>query len=398
VRFLFITGNYKPAVNSGGPVNSVSSLAECLVRQGHSVTVLALNEDDGQSMDCPLDKPVRIEGVEVWYFQARAPLWRRVRARVSGIRRWEPAAFKWLTQHVPEFDVVHLQVGLLQPARAIAKLTRKHAKILCYHQRGNLDPQRFGRLSCLKGLYIRLIEVSVLRSASLLFALSQRERDVFQQWCPAAKVVRLPNGVEFERWRKNAEKTAPPADCSPSAGPVILWSARWDVRKGPLEFVEAAKILSRQLPDATFQMVGPATGEEVFRKVKAQVAAANVPRHYLYCDLPDPERKAIMHQANYFVLPTYGEGFSVGILEAMAAETVVITTPEANFPELEADQVGCIVSRSPSDIADKILALEADTKNRDQLARRASRYVKERYDWRRITNEYLAVIEKIIED
>src|SRR5690606_19471764 len=121
MRFLFVTGNYKPAVNSGGPVNSVSALAEQLVRLGHSVTVLALNEDDGEPMRVPLRCATKLEGVEVIYFETRLGPADRFLGAFMRVKRWEAAAFEWLDLNLKEYDWVHLQIGLLQPAGWLTK-------------------------------------------------------------------------------------------------------------------------------------------------------------------------------------------------------------------------------------------------------------------------------------
>tara|TARA_B110001469_G_scaffold117373_1_gene123283 strand:- start:1466 stop:2653 length:1188 start_codon:yes stop_codon:yes gene_type:complete len=393
IDFLFITGHYKPALNSGGPVNSVSSMAEALVALGHSVTVIALNEDDGVVMDVPIAHRCWINGVSVYYFAASSPMWRRFRRSRSGIRKWSSSAITWLKKKVVEFDVVHLQIGLLQPATLVAKLAQKHRKILCYHQRGNLDPRRFGRAHCLKSLYIRVIERQALDRASVLFALSAREEVTYLKWSENSNIVRLPNGVHFEQWCKPEQTTSSPA----GAGLLFVWSARWDIRKGALEFIAACQGLGEHFPSATFKMVGPTWGEDL-EVVRAAVDASHLDRLELIAGASEDERRAIIQNADYFILPTYGEGFSVAILEAMAAEAVVVTTPEANFPELEYDRVGCLCSRSSDAIVARVLNLESEPEGRQRMSRRATQYVAEKYQWKSIVDVYLDTITPLLEN
>lgn len=392
MRFLFVTGNYKPAVNSGGPVNSVSALAETLVYLGHTVTVIALNEDAGMPMAVPLRSATCVEGVEVIYFEAGHTVIDQFRAALSRVRPWEAAAFEWLDSHIKEFDFVHLHLGLLQPANWLAKRCQALGIPLGYHQRGNLDPRRFGRLKWLKSAYIAIVEVPVLRRCAVLFALSEREEEVYRSLCPGASVARLPNGVDSNFW--SAEEHKLTGDEKPRKGAFsAVWSARWDLRKGPLEFIEMAIRLKADFPEARFIMMGPERGAdlEVVRERLARDDAAGIE---LYIGLSAEERRKVLNAADYFVLPTQGEGFSVGILEALAAGCCVVTTAEANFPELEGQLFGRICAADPEEMAEVIID---DSQGQTSLLRSASRaaaltFVEEYFDWKAITIHYLKVV------
>jgi hypothetical protein len=71
MRFLFNTVCYKPAKAGGGPIHSVSSLAEELVRRGHDVTVVASNLDIPGRLAVDTERDYAIDGVKVRYFKAR---------------------------------------------------------------------------------------------------------------------------------------------------------------------------------------------------------------------------------------------------------------------------------------------------------------------------------------
>ena len=69
MKILFVVHGYKPAWRVGGPIVSVSALAEHLAKRGHEVTVFTTNMNLDQKLDVPLKTPIRIEGVDVYYFQ-----------------------------------------------------------------------------------------------------------------------------------------------------------------------------------------------------------------------------------------------------------------------------------------------------------------------------------------
>jgi glycosyltransferase involved in cell wall biosynthesis len=389
MRFLFITGNYKPAINSGGPVNSVSSLAEGLVRRGHEVTVLALNEDAGRPMEVPLRENVAVDGVSVFYFERRQSCCDKVLQRFTEVARWEPAFFKWCRAHLVSFDCAHIQVGLLSPSGWLARFCQLKGIALAYHQRGNLDPRRFGRLKWLKAWYIRFREAPVLHRADVLFALSEREADVYRMWTRSRNVQHLPNGVDAAFW---AEGLTEKLLASPQREfPQVVWSARWDLRKGPLEFIAMAKIVSQLHPKVRFLMIGPEHGSDL-RVVAA--AAADLDQLILLKGLNREERREHLQKADIFVLPTYGEGFSLSILEALAAGCVVLTTQAANFPELEGTSFGRILENEPEIFADAVIKIVSEPADASGLtSKRASEFARDQFDWSKITDRYVAIVK-----
>ena len=394
MRCLFITGNYKPAVNSGGPVHSVSSLAGALVQKGHSVTVLALNEDDGVRMEVPLHEVTDVNGVTVIYFARSHALYDSIRRRFTQVARWESAFFEWCREHIVSFDWVHLHIGLLQPARWVSRFCEQEGIVLAYHQRGNLDSRRFKRLKWLKSLYVGWVERPVLERADVLFALSQREADVFREWTPNAREQLLPNGVDADFWLAPDESSLGEREQRRNTDkPRVVWSARWDLRKGPLEFIEMAQLVSNRLPKVEFLMIGPERGAD-FAKVEAAAAQSGLKNLRLLQGLDAASRREQLQAADCFVLPTYGEGFSLGILEALAAGCVVLTTDEANFPELSDQPFGHILKNKPQVFADALVEVLSGTPMLNYSVRRAaSEFVRNHYDWSTIGDRYLEIMK-----
>lgn len=394
MRFLFLTANYKPAVNSGGPVNSVSSLAEGLVRRGHEVTVLALNEDSGRAMEVPLREVVEVDGVSVYYFKRVHSYYDEIRQRFTQVARWEPAFFQWCRAHITTFDCVHIHVGLLKPSSWVARFCQKHDVVLAYHQRGNLDPRRFGRLKWLKAFYIRYVEAPVLKRADVLFALSEREVEVYRMWTRNRRIQHLPNGVEADFW---GDGCADRVLKSPKEErPQVVWSARWDLRKRPLEFIAMAKVVSQSHPEIGFLMMGPEHGSDL-PIIEAALAEADLEQLQLLKGLGRESRRDHLQAADIFVLPTYGEGFSLGILEALAAGCVVLTTEAANFPDLKGQAFGHVLKNEAKAFADVLInQLSGSSTTRRQRADDAFDYVNEHFDWPIIADRYVDIIKTAV--
>ena len=401
MHFLFVTSAYIPAKNSGGPVETVATLAEGLVTCGHAVTIAALNEDDGEIMPVPLGDAVVINGVRVFYFATKTHFLQSClipSLRVSAARRWEDRFKSWARLQIGTFDVVHLHLGLLGVSSWLSRLAKKHNKRVLYHQRGNLDPRRFGANALLKQCYIRWIEAPILKRCDVLIALSEREKVVYRMWCRRPKrIALLPNGVDVDKWNvlgvsRRLEGTL--RDMGHRDLPRVVWFARWDRRKGPDIFVEAIKILKDRGIMLSAILSGPAEGA-VLNEVREQVGRLGLNEDVAFFLSPDEaEKVALLSGACCYVLPTQGEGFSVGILEAMAAGAKVVTTPEANFPELNEDGVGIVVACQATAFADAI-AVQVLNKNSEENRKRARAYVESRYRWSDIVNQYLKIVMQV---
>lgn len=85
--------------------------------------------------------------------------------------------------------------------------------------------------------------------------------------------------------------------------------------KGVFEFVDVA----RRFPDIRFTMAGVVTNDMNDIQLPENI--------YLIGDVAHARVKELLDRADIFLLPTYTEGFSIAVLEAMSRGLPIITTP-----------------------------------------------------------------------
>jgi len=394
LRVLFVTGPYPPAVSSGGPAESVSGLAEALVQRGHEVWVAASRLDAGRALEVTAGKTVERNGVQVSYFDPVGPMGRTVSD--WGAFSLGPSFRSWLPDRLKNTDWVDLQLGLMLDAPLIRSQCRLYRIPFGYHQRGNLDPRRFLRGDWKKRWYIQLREKGVLRDAAVLIALSAREEEVYRRWSPKAVVKRVPNGVDVQGWRAPAVASLGLQKQLPQdlKTPLLLWMSRWDTRKGWEIALRAMAAVTRQHPETKGLMVGP--GLEAVRSQAANILnkldAGD--RVGIRAEVNGEDRRALLQRSNLFLLPTQGEGFSMGILEAMACGCVVVTTPEANIPELVTHKAGILTSRDVGAFEREICSLLETPEAIAHFGNSASSLVADLYDWTRVAAQYEQIVEE----
>ena len=400
MRILYAALGYKPAWRIGGPVVSVSETAEALVRKGHRVTVFCSTANLDEELAVPTDRPVDVDGVEVWYFRRREP-----------IRAWLPFApylarsigFMYcpemrgaLARVVPSVDVVHIQAPFVYPNVAAARAAFRHRRPLVYHQRGNFDPARLRFRAWKKRAYIGLVERPIMRRAAVLVALTEAERASYRALGVETPVDVVPNGVRIPGERPEARQRVYRRWGVPTAAPVVLFLGRLHPTKGAETLLDAFARMQSRVPEAVLVMAGP---DEWGLQATwaARASAARSASRVLFTGMLTGDTKAdMLARADVFALPSIGEGFSMAALEALAAQTAVILSPGCHFPEVQEAGAGVIVPAEATAMADALgdLLARPDRLRAMGLAGRA--LVAEKYSWDAIADRLLAVYDRAV--
>jgi glycosyltransferase involved in cell wall biosynthesis len=352
VKILFVSSAYKGASRMGGPAVSIAATAEALVRAGHAVTVATTNANLDRNLDVPLNQPLDMNGVTVWYFERQEPLKRWLPfvpylSQSSGFA-YAPAMKEALPRFIADADVVDTQTPFVYPTIAAARIARRLGKPLFYHQRGNLIPSRMQRRQLKKKAYIALFEGRIMKRAAGLIALTEGEREAFAEFAPGTPCAVVPNGVEVPPPDPAAPARVAARWGIPIDAPVILYLARLEPWKGYEELLQS---FARVGSNAYLVMAGVDQSDARARW--------QLPRVVFTGPLSGQEKADVLHRADLFALPSHGEGLSMAMLEALAYGTAVLLSPECHFAEAASAGAGVIVPRG----------IEAWTAAMDELLR-----------------------------
>ena len=401
MRILFAAPGYKPAWRIGGPVLSVSSLAEALVRQGHEVTVFTSDSNLDRTLDVPTERPVDVEGVSVWYFRRWQPL-RRLFPAITYVSKsigflYSPRMAAALKRTVPSVDVVHTHLPFNYPTYAAAHAAFAFGKPLFYQQRGVLDPDHLKFRALKKTLYLKLVESSILRRATTLIALTEDEVLSYRRLGLEAPCRVIPNGIDPSGY---ASLRAPTALESLGIGPdrkVILFLGRIHPTKGADRLLEAFIRVHSVFPDAVLILAGPDEfGLEASLRLRADAMLRT--RRVVFPGMVDGSLKArMLARADLFCLPSSAEGFSMAVLEAMASRIAVLLSPACHFPEVEHEGAGVVSDTSPDTLASALAKLLANGDALKKMGRAGAALVAARYSVERVADLTLQAYEEGLE-
>jgi glycosyltransferase involved in cell wall biosynthesis len=365
-----------------------------LVRKGHEVTVLTTNSNLDEELDVPLNRPVDIDGVQVWYFGVEDPF-KKVLPFFTYMSKsvgflYAPELGNHLGRVTRDFDLVHTHLPFVYPTYAGARAARTFKKPLFYHQRGVLDPERLKFRSFKKNLYISAFERKIMKRATTLIALNEAEVQSYRQLGIRTPCSVVANGIDADRYLRT-DRASPRHFHFPPQSIVILFLGRLHPTKGADKLLDAFLRIHHAFPNAFLVMAGP-DEFKIESSMRSVIQQAGASERVLFPGMISGEAKLeLLARADLFCLPSIGEGFSVAILEALASETAVLISPGCHFPEIEAHKVGRIVSTDPSTMAEVMAEMLASPETLNRMGKTGRRFVIDHYSVEKITNDLLSV-------
>lgn len=387
MRILQVIPSYLPARRYGGPIFATHALCRALVKAGCEVTVYTSNVDGAGESDVPVNTPVDIDGVKVWYF--RSPFLRRL--------VYVPAMARKLDRDCPGFDVLHLHSVYLWPTWAAARAARRYRKPYIISPRGMLVQDVISRKNpLLKTVWISLIERRNLKSAAGIHVTSAVEASELQKFgFTLPKIYKVPNGVDAEGAGEEDVRELPShvSDLFRRGCPIILCLGRINWKKGLDRLISAMT----RVRDAMLLIVG--NDEEGYTATLTEIAMRQgVSDRVMFSGPVYGHAKAKLYQqAKALVLPSYSENFGNVVLEAMYEGCPVVVTPEVGAASIvESVGGGLVTSGDPEALASTITRLLSDDILRTNMGRDGREAMMSNYSWATIAARILQIYREII--
>ncbi len=146
------------------------------------------------------------------------------------------------------------------------------------------------------------------------------------------RMVVLPNPVDCDLIR-------PPDDPALRQPDVVLFLGDFSQRKGVRDLLAAAPAVLQRRPAARFVIAGGAPPPDVAAQAQPLGDAVHFPGFVRGAD-----KLRWLQEAALFVLPSYAEGLSVAMLEAMAAGLPVVATPVGGVLDVFVDGVNGLLT------------------------------------------------------
>ena len=285
---------------------------------------------------------------------------------------------------IKQAPVAHFH-GLWQyHVRAGTREARRYRVPYVMAAHGMADPWALQHKPWKKRIYTFLVEGKNLGHAACLHALSVPEVSHLRQLAPKTPIARVPNGVNLAPF-----ENLPGREVLEAAHPelrgkfLVLFLSRLHVKKGLDLLAESMIALHRNHPELHILLAGRDEGAgSLFLDTIRQAGLGHTVTSLGH--VHGESARQAWGAADAFVLPSYSEGFSMAVLEALAARLPVLISKACHFQQLEAAGGGLIVEPNAQALQTGLRELLSMTSSeRAEMATQGRRLVERDFTWSR---------------
>ncbi len=229
--------------------------------------------------------------------------------------------------------------------------------------------------------FLKPILRRVWSRAGVVIALNEQMVELARQTLPEHRFPIVPNAVDTNLFHPKPGGT--------NGAVNILCVGRLIERKGQEHLLRAFAELTKRVHDPVrLTLVGKGDSEDALRKLTASLQiedAVTFAGFVARKDMP-----AVYHSADIFVLPSFSEGMSIGLLEAMASALPVVVTANGGTDQLVADgKNGFIIAWGDVQALTEALVKLVTAKELWSKMGAESRRIAEQLSWATYAERYL---------
>ncbi|SEI97930.1 Glycosyltransferase involved in cell wall bisynthesis [Dyadobacter koreensis] len=366
----------------GGPARIIYDHTTEVLKQGHQVDILSPMTPGEKMYPAP-------EGSRLIPCKRTTPI-------SNFYREFSIEMYDFLKKNIQNYDIIHMH-GIWHFG-SLAPFLIPHNAALVITIHGLLDKWAVAHSKWKKDIVTALYQKRILGKADLIqINNTDEEEDVIRYlgYRPANMVI-VPNGMKVSEYINLPEKGIfRKKHGISSEQQMILFMGRLNIKKGLDLLLPAFKEVYEKLPNAVLILAGPDDGyqsetEEFIRKNNLGE------RVKLVGMLTDTIKKEALSDADLFVLPSYSEGFSIAVLEAMTSRVPSLVSDRVGFGDyIKKYDAAYLTPLNSNGVAAGLLKILQDKKYADELKNRAFKMVTDNFDITVVANQLLEEYKKI---
>ena len=370
----------------GGTARVVTEMATAIGSRNVTVDIVTTNADGEKTLDVRCHQWILESPFRIRYF----PCWHRYDLVFSF------SMMRWLNQHIDEYDLVHTHTLFAPMLSWLYYLCRRRCVPYLMTPHGMLDTWALAHKANKKYFYLRWIEKNSLSKASTIQAITRSEVNNLAA-IGLSNVSLVPNGIN---WQGSGEfgtanlfyKQFPEAQ----GKMLLLFLGRIHPKKGLNILTAALANVRLKFPEVHLVVAGP-DSIGYSREVKEHLANLNCLDIVTFTGMLDGKLKqAALAAATLFTLPSYSEGFSMSVLEAMASGLPCVITTACNFPEAAEASAAYVVETTPEALTHALIHCLSDPALAKAMGDRARHLVLENYTWDKVADQLVIVYGKVL--
>jgi glycosyltransferase involved in cell wall biosynthesis/SAM-dependent methyltransferase len=400
---ILAVADVSPLAVVGGAERTLWEQSRRLARRGHDVRILCRAAGPE-----PPAQAVR-DGVRIVEFapERRSPI-DFLRSTVVGVRR---AAARLLAEQ--DADLINVYQPLSGYGVLASPIGRRLPSLYSFLSPSPLEYRsrlrmtahhRAGATGAAGVAALWMAEGACLRRATRIHVMSDFSRALLWRLyrIPADRTVKIPGGVDVERFQPAADRRQVRAGLGlPLDGPLLLTVRNLEARMGLDTLLHAMAGIARHAPEARLLIGGAGSHRAALER---QVGELGLDKHITFLGfVPDADLPRYYQAADVFVLPTRElEGFGLVTAEALACGTPVLGTPVGATPELLEPLDATLVFRDATaegmeaDLTAFLDRLARDPADAVRLRERCRRCAESRFGWEHVVDEIEHALGEIV--
>lgn len=221
-----------------------------------------------------------------------------------------------------------------------------------------------------------------LASADDVIALSDGWRDKIRDAIGITNCIAINNGIDTDHYAAARTDVTVNQHTFAMLGHLCR-------TKGTYDLVEAVKIAVQIVPDIKVYLAGDGDEQQIAELVQQGNLENSIT---LLGWIDDAQKIDLLQKVSTIVLPSYGEGLPMSMLEGMAAGKAIISTTVGAIPEVIQEENGILIA--PGDVsalADAMVRCCTDAAMMERMSANNIRCVEQRYSTRNMHAELAAL-------
>jgi glycosyltransferase involved in cell wall biosynthesis len=371
----------------GGPSAAALAMVAALRQQGVDAELLTTDDNGpGRLADLPLGRWSQWQGVPVLAFPRWMP-------PVGPLREfaYSPGLQRWLGAHLHDYDLLHVHALFSFPSTIAMALARRERIPYLLRSIGQLDRWSLAQSARRKRWMLRLIERRNLEGAAAIHVTSEQESQEVEALGLGVPRLVIPLGVTMP------QGLPPPQQRAPGDPVRFLFLSRLHAKKRLEILLEALALVADRNPGAAWELRIAGSGDPDYaHRCQERARELGVADRCRWLGFLEGEAKwGELRSADWFVLPSASENFGIAVVEALAAGTPVLISPEvAVARDVAAAGAGRVCPAVPGSMADALEeALQPPTLQQRDAARNLAH---NQFSWSslacRLDQAYLSIV------
>lgn len=367
MKVLIITPSYKPAYIYGGPIFSVSYLAEELSKQ-NDVLVICTTANGQNELNFPEDIVNTIDGVNVRFFKRQT----KDHSHLS------IGLLIYLWKHGGDYDIVHIQSwwNLVALFSALICWIRKWKYVVT--PRGMLSPYTYQN-----SIFKRLIHFclgNTLLKKSVVHATASDEAVKIEALNLKYNIQVAPNYVSID---------IPIIERNKNTIPQLLFLSRIHPKKGLDILIKSIKLIST---DVHLNIVGDGDLEYIdsLKKIANDLGVAD--KITWHGSVYDQSKFNFYANNDLMILPSHDENFANNVLESLLLGTPVVVSENVGLAIfVKNNNLGWVFKGGEMQLADAISRALKNSELRSRINVESRNIVLREFDHAALTEKYLEI-------